>query len=212
MRTHGGIHIHSSDFEPKQHGLHETQAASTHKILNINRSSLNSSTCPLGTTESILLPPPLTASASKATASRSYLQYFARMTLRPTSLPRTSAVHHQRGSSQRIVKVYSSTALGRQYRSQSWKMLGERKECLVVVKIILKFFERTNDQNLRLVVKAVVSDCIRRNRMGDTNFTPLHQVVKDCLRSVVGHELYSRVHLYCERYFQQKLHSHISSV
>jgi hypothetical protein len=80
--------------------------------------------------------------------------------------------------------------------------LTEREQFLIFVKILFKFLDA--DQNLRQRAKAIVSECTRRNRLGDTEFSPLQEAVERRLRLIVGDIYWTRAILYMDHYCRQR--------
>jgi hypothetical protein len=84
------------------------------------------------------------------------------------------------------------------------RVLGERELFLIFIKILFKCIERCSDGRLRLRAKAIVTECTRRNRMGDSNFSPLQDAVETRLRDVVGDTYWNQAKVYTGYYCQQK--------
>ena len=112
--------------------------------------------------------------------------------------------------------------------------LTDRDKFLILVKIVFKCLDRAlagvrrnncratttslraalgrDEQNnvqqdltrLRERTKAVLGECIRRSRSGDSNFVPLHEVAGNRLRRVVGDKLWFKINLYFEAYCKTK--------
>ena len=84
------------------------------------------------------------------------------------------------------------------------RMLSEREQFVVFVKILFKCIEQSDDQNLRLKAKAIVNECTRRNRMGDSNYTPLQDAVERRLKKIVGELYWARAKLSFDHYCRSK--------
>lgn len=82
--------------------------------------------------------------------------------------------------------------------------LTERQQFLVFIKILLKYVERTNNPQLRRTIKAVVTDCTRRNRNGETAFMPLQAAVERRLRIVLGEVHWSRARMCFDSYVERQ--------
>ena len=86
----------------------------------------------------------------------------------------------------------------RRRRIRCRRHLNERERVLLFVKVLLRFLECSNNKKLKKQAKAIVFLCVRRNRMGDPNFTPLKHAVEDHLHTIVGDELFFFVKTYCD--------------
>ena len=80
----------------------------------------------------------------------------------------------------------------------SSRPITEREHFLLFVKVLFKFIEQENNPRLRQVAKVVLSDCTRRNRMGDG--VPLQETVERRLRAVVGEGYWTQAKLYVDSY------------
>jgi len=80
------------------------------------------------------------------------------------------------------------------------RVLSEREKFVVFVKILMKCV----DPKLRPRAKAVVTECTHRNRMGDSNYTPLQEAVERRLRGSVGELYWAKAKLYFDQYCQRK--------
>jgi hypothetical protein len=78
-----------------------------------------------------------------------------------------------------------------------------REQFLVFIKILFKGLDQANEPEVSLKAKKIVSECTRRNRLGDPNFTPLMEAVEQRLRGFVGEVHWRRSLLYL-RYFIAK--------
>jgi len=83
-------------------------------------------------------------------------------------------------------------------------MLSEREHFVIFIKILFKCIEQSDDQNLRLKAKAIVNECTRRNRMGDSSYTPLQDAVERRLKKMVGELYWARAKLCFEHYCRRK--------
>ena len=78
--------------------------------------------------------------------------------------------------------------------------LTEQERFLIFVKILFKCLEKSEDPRLKPRAKAVVTECTRGNRMGDTNYMPLQDAVERRLRRHVGEQHWTRAKLYYDQY------------
>ena len=76
--------------------------------------------------------------------------------------------------------------------------LGEREKFLLFIKIMFQYLERSGKLLLRQRAKAVVAQCIRRNRDGDEHYIPLKESVEKRLRPLIGPLVWARVEVFCE--------------
>jgi hypothetical protein len=84
------------------------------------------------------------------------------------------------------------------------RVVSEREKFLIFVKILLHCLKVDQvDPGIHPNAKAVVSECTRRNRMGDPNFSPLQPAVERRLRRTVGEVRWARARqqyvLFCQR-------------
>jgi len=90
-----------------------------------------------------------------------------------------------------------------QSQSQSRRPLGEREKFLLFVKVIFRYLEKTNNQRLHQQAKAIVYECTRRNRMGDSNYASLRDAVEVRLRLLLGDDAWTCICYsfqgYCQR-------------
>jgi hypothetical protein len=84
------------------------------------------------------------------------------------------------------------------------RVLGERELFLIFIKILFKCIERSSNGRLRQRAKAIVTECTRRNRMGDSNFSPLQDAVETRLKDIVGDMYWNQAKVYTGYYCQQK--------
>uniref|UniRef100_A0A6S8HXC7 Uncharacterized protein n=1 Tax=Amphora coffeiformis TaxID=265554 RepID=A0A6S8HXC7_9STRA len=73
--------------------------------------------------------------------------------------------------------------------------LSDRQSFLLFIKVLLKYLEKVNEPQLRRQVKSIVAECVRRNRQGNKNFTPLPGVIELLVRSCVGDLHWKRARL-----------------
>lgn len=73
--------------------------------------------------------------------------------------------------------------------------LSDRQSFLLFVKVLLKYVEKVREISLRRRVKAIVAECVRRNRLGDNQFIPLPDAIELFLRKCVGEFHWSRAKL-----------------
>jgi hypothetical protein len=64
--------------------------------------------------------------------------------------------------------------------------------------------ERSGNVRLRQHAKAIVSECTRRNRMGDSNYAALQDAVETRLKNIVGETFWNRAKIYTDYYCRQK--------
>lgn len=81
---------------------------------------------------------------------------------------------------------------------------GERERFLLFVKVLFRYLEKTNNHRMRQRAKTIVSECTRRNRMGDMNYSPLKEAVENRLKDVLGEEFWARIQEYFEYICQSK--------
>jgi hypothetical protein len=84
------------------------------------------------------------------------------------------------------------------------RVLGERELFLIFIKILFKCIERCSNGRLRQRAKAIVTECTRRNRMGDSEFSPLQDAVEARLKDIVGDTYWNQAKVYTGYYCQQK--------
>eukprot|EP00522_Entomoneis_paludosa_P012860 CAMPEP_0172443076 /NCGR_PEP_ID=MMETSP1065-20121228/3387_1 /TAXON_ID=265537 /ORGANISM="Amphiprora paludosa, Strain CCMP125" /LENGTH=244 /DNA_ID=CAMNT_0013193169 /DNA_START=186 /DNA_END=920 /DNA_ORIENTATION=+ len=79
--------------------------------------------------------------------------------------------------------------------------LNEREQFVVFIKILMKL--TNNNPGVKSRAKAIISECTRRNRMGDLEYSPLQEAVERRLKHGVGELYMARAKLffnaYCER-------------
>jgi hypothetical protein len=64
--------------------------------------------------------------------------------------------------------------------------ISQREHFLIFIKILFKCLDQANEPEVRNNAKKIVSECTRKNRQGDSNFTPLMEAVEKRLRGFVG--------------------------
>jgi hypothetical protein len=92
-----------------------------------------------------------------------------------------------------------SVPISAQRATPSRRAPSDREQFLLFVKILFKCLDRS-DKNLRQKAKAIVSECTRRNRLGDSKYTPLSEAVERRLRLIVGEPYWSRAKAYTDYY------------
>jgi hypothetical protein len=72
--------------------------------------------------------------------------------------------------------------------NQSSRRLKTNQRALfaLFIKILLKTLKRSGEDILVQQVRAVISTCTTRNRMGDPHFSPLEEVLELYLQQMVG--------------------------
>lgn len=76
----------------------------------------------------------------------------------------------------------------------------QKRRFLLFIKILFKSLEQASEFETRDRAREIVSDCTRRNRLGDPAFTPLIDVVDQRLRRHVGETHWRRAHVYMQHY------------
>ncbi|CAB9504716.1 expressed unknown protein [Seminavis robusta] len=67
-----------------------------------------------------------------------------------------------------------------------------RREFLLFVRVLIKCIEQSNNYKLTMQTKALVAECVKRNRMGDPHFTPLQDSMALRLRGLVGPQYWTK--------------------
>lgn len=87
---------------------------------------------------------------------------------------------------------------------------NEREEFFIFVKILFRLMAKSNKKNgqtsedkLRQRAKSVVSECTRRNRLGDTDYVPLVDAIEQRLRPTVGERNWALAKTYLYYYIQE---------
>jgi hypothetical protein len=86
----------------------------------------------------------------------------------------------------------------------SRRQLTEQERFLIFVKILFKCLEKSSDPCLKQCAKAVVTGCIRGNRLADNKYMPLQDAVERRLRRQVGERYWTRAKLYYDHYMVRK--------
>ena len=77
----------------------------------------------------------------------------------------------------------------------------ERTRILLFIKILLRCLEKTNNAvNVICQVKAIVSMCVKRNKLNDDQFVPLGLVVETMLQELVDDSIWKEAKFYQEYY------------
>lgn len=84
-----------------------------------------------------------------------------------------------------------------QRKSIPGRMLNQRNNVLLFVKILLRFLDQTSNRLLQLQAKAAIAECVQRNRMGDSKYIDLQKALELQLTAVLGYPMYTRVQRYC---------------
>jgi hypothetical protein len=87
---------------------------------------------------------------------------------------------------------------------QQQRALSEREVFLIFIKMLFTCIERSGNVRLRQHAKAIVSECTRRNRMGDSDYSPLQVAVETRLKNVVVEMFWNQAKIYTDYYCQQK--------
>jgi hypothetical protein len=80
----------------------------------------------------------------------------------------------------------------------------QKRRFLLFIKILFKTLEQASEFDTRDKARDIVTDCTRRNRLGDPAFTPLIDVVDQRLRRHVGEAHWRRAHLYMQHYMMTR--------
>ena len=78
----------------------------------------------------------------------------------------------------------------------------QKKRFLLFIKILFKSLGREETET-RDVAKSIVSDCTRRNRLGDPQYSPLMDAIDRRLRGHVGEVHWRRAHMYMQHYMSR---------
>lgn len=87
---------------------------------------------------------------------------------------------------------------------QMSETLLQKKRFLLFVKILFMSLEQSADSETREKAMDIISDCTRRNRLGDPAFSPLMDAVDQRLRGNVGESHWRRAHGYMEHYLRRQ--------
>ena len=84
-----------------------------------------------------------------------------------------------------------------------------RRDLLLFVRILIKCIEMSQNTKLCMQTKAMVSECVKRNRMGDPHFSPLQENLEMRLRALVGPDYWNLakdyVHCFKKAQSQRKM-------
>lgn len=90
-----------------------------------------------------------------------------------------------------------------QQRPFNGRSTWNERECLVIfIKILMKLIAETNP-SLRNSVKAVISECTAKNRLGYENYMPLSDAVHRELKRSIGESYWVRAKWYLDVYCAQ---------
>lgn len=93
-----------------------------------------------------------------------------------------------------------------QQRSAQLREKRSRRDFLMFIKVLLKCIEQSKDHyKLSIQAKALVAECIKRNRMGDPHFSPLQENVELRLRGLVGPVMFNKAMDMMDRFQATKL-------
>lgn len=88
--------------------------------------------------------------------------------------------------------------------------MSNREHFLILIKILFKCLDQANEPEVRSKAKQIVTECTRRNRQGDSKFTPLIEAVEKRLRGVVGEVHWRRARLLLRYYVNKRNNSTIN--
>ena len=80
----------------------------------------------------------------------------------------------------------------------------QKKKFLLFIKILFKYLDKS-DPEIRDEAKAIVSDCTRRNRLGDPLYASLMDSIDSRLRGHVGEMHWRRAHMYMQHYAKREI-------
>jgi len=80
------------------------------------------------------------------------------------------------------------------------RLLNDRERFAVFVKILLKCLRQSGDQEVYERTKRIIKFCTLRNRMGDTEYSPLIHATELRLQRIVGYEQWSRATRMCDTF------------
>ena len=80
----------------------------------------------------------------------------------------------------------------------------QKRRFLLFIKILFKSLEQASEFETRDRAREIVSDCTRRNRLGDPAFSPLIDVIDQRLRRYVGEAHWRRAHMYMQHYLMTR--------
>jgi hypothetical protein len=115
--------------------------------------------------------------------------------------------HHHHHGHRRAAMPSSSTT--NSSKSAAAAAATEKERFVLFVKILLKCLDRPgvnggSDDARALKQVATILECTRRNRMGDSSYTPLLDALERRLRSTVGDENWYRAARLCDRYLERR--------
>lgn len=84
------------------------------------------------------------------------------------------------------------------------RQLSDREIFILFVKILIGCLERTESRAFCNRVRAIVSECTKRNRLGDASYTPLQEAIEARLRRVVGERHWSKAKTHCDLYCRKR--------
>lgn len=85
------------------------------------------------------------------------------------------------------------SSLQRQPRRR--RLINEREKCLLLIKMILLYLERSCNIELLDKAKQVIQRCIDYNRQGEDRFMPLKKAIETRLEALLGTEFFT--HMQC---------------
>lgn len=84
--------------------------------------------------------------------------------------------------------------------SEALRLHRDRRDFLLFIRVLLKCIEKSDDYKLALQTRAMVKECVKRNRMKDEHFMPLQQSVECRLQGLVGLKVWSKARAYMNCY------------
>ena len=84
------------------------------------------------------------------------------------------------------------------------KEAEQKKRFLIFIKILFKSLSQSACTDVREKAKNIVSDCTRRNRLGDPQCTPLMDAIDRRLRCHVGEAHWRRAHVFMQHYIRRE--------
>ncbi len=99
---------------------------------------------------------------------------------------------------------------GREQASQELRLqqrpsrlrLSDRQKTFVFVKMLLQYLDRANIHLMQVQAKAIIAECVQRNRMGDPLYADLQNALQVHLSAVLGYTTYTRIQLCCQRRYR----------
>ena len=79
-----------------------------------------------------------------------------------------------------------------------------RRRLVLLTRILMKYLENTNNVTMLHRVKAVIRDCTKRHRLGDTSISPLQDAIESRLQIMVDDHIWNRVLMCLELYMSQE--------